>query len=54
MTNAVDGEGLVLSTAAAALAGVRRFILVSAFPEAARGKQVSDYLRKLHGSEKAR
>lgn len=42
MTNAVDGHGLELAVAAAQRAGVKRFLLVSAFPEASRGKQVSE------------
>lgn len=42
MTNAIDGTGLELAVAAATTAGIRRFILVSAFPEAGRGKTVSD------------
>lgn len=42
MTDAIDGHGLELSVAAARLAGIRRFILVSAFPEASRGKTVSE------------
>lgn len=42
LTNAIDGEGLALSVDAARLAGVRRFILVSAFPEAARGSATSE------------
>lgn len=42
MTDAIDGHGLELSVAAAQLAGIRRFILVSAFPEASRGKTVSE------------
>ncbi|WP_439862620.1 NAD(P)-binding oxidoreductase [Pseudomonas antarctica] len=42
MTDAIDGRGLELSVAAARLAGIRRFILVSAFPEASRGKAVSE------------
>lgn len=42
MTNAIDGRGLELAAAAAGDAGVRRFLLVSAFPEAARGKPMSD------------
>ncbi|MGE0300889.1 MAG: NAD(P)H-binding protein, partial [Pseudonocardia sp.] len=37
-TTAIDGEGLVKAAAAAAGAGVRRFVLVSAFPEAGRGR----------------
>lgn len=42
MTNAIDGRGLELAVAAARKAGVPRFLLVSAFPEASRGKEVSD------------
>jgi|SRR5690606_15553417 len=42
MTNAIDGRGLELSVAAAKKAGVQRFVLVSAFPEASRNKVVSD------------
>jgi uncharacterized protein YbjT (DUF2867 family) len=42
MTNAVDGEGLKTAVAAALHAGVSRFLLVSVFPEALRGEQVSD------------
>ncbi len=42
MTNAIDGHGLELAVAAAQKAGIGRFLLVSAFPEASRGKQVSE------------
>ncbi len=42
MTNAIDGRGLELTVAAAKLSGIQRFLLVSAFPEAARGKKMSD------------
>lgn len=42
MTNAIDGDGLELAVAAAMAAGIRRFVLVSAFPEAGRGKAVSE------------
>lgn len=42
MTNAVDGDGLAKSVAAAQQAGIKRFILVSAFPEAGRSRQLSD------------
>src|SRR5690606_2514984 len=42
MTNAIDGRGLELTVAAAQKAGIRRFLLVSAFPEASRGKKVSE------------
>lgn len=42
MTDAIDGRGLELAVAAAQRAGIRRFILVSAFPEASRGKNVSE------------
>ncbi|MBD8105120.1 SDR family oxidoreductase [Erwinia persicina] len=41
-TNAIDGKGLELAVAAATRAGVARFLLVSAFPEAGRGKAGSD------------
>ncbi|WP_210251872.1 NAD(P)H-binding protein [Agrobacterium tumefaciens] len=40
MTNAIDGAGLELSVAAARSAGIERFLLVSAFPESFRGKQM--------------
>lgn len=42
MTNAIDGQGLELAVAAARKAGIQRFLLVSAFPEASRGKVVSE------------
>jgi len=42
VTNAVGGTGLELSVNAAILAGIRRFILVSVFPEAARNKGLSE------------
>lgn len=42
MTNAIDGRGLELTVAAAQKAKIQRFLLVSAFPEASRGKQVSE------------
>lgn len=42
MTNAIDGRGLELSVAAAKRAGVQRFLLVSVFPEAGRGKQMPE------------
>jgi len=42
MTNAIDGKGLELTVAAARQAGIRRFLLISAFPEALRGNQMSD------------
>ncbi|PRB79897.1 SDR family oxidoreductase [Pseudomonas sp. MYb185] len=42
MTNAIDGQGLELAVAAAQQAGVKRFLLVSAFPEAGRSKTISD------------
>ena len=41
-TDAIDGRGLELAVAAAQAAGIRRFLLVSAFPEAGRGRHVSD------------
>lgn len=42
LTNAIDGKGLETAVNAAQLAGVRRFLLVSAFPEALRGKETSE------------
>lgn len=42
MTDAIDGKGLELAVAAATAAQVPRFLLVSAFPEAGRGKHLSD------------
>lgn len=42
MTDAIDGRGLELAVAAAQAAAVPRFLLVSAFPEAGRGKHLSD------------
>lgn len=42
MTHAVDGRGLELTVAAAQRAGIQRFVLVSAFPEAARGRQMPE------------
>ncbi|WP_434747602.1 SDR family oxidoreductase [Pantoea sp. Lu_F5_004] len=42
LTNAIDGEGLKLAVAAAEQAGVSRFMLVSAFPDAGRGKTPSE------------
>jgi uncharacterized protein YbjT (DUF2867 family) len=48
-TTLIDGRGLEKSAAAAELAGIRRFVLVSAFPEAGRGTEPRDgfehYLR---------
>jgi uncharacterized protein YbjT (DUF2867 family) len=41
LTNAIDGRGLELATEAAAIAGIRRFILVSVFPDALRDKETS-------------
>ncbi|MCB4321990.1 SDR family oxidoreductase [Alcaligenes sp. 13f] len=41
MTDAIDGRGLELTVAAAHLAGIRRLLLVSVFPEALRGTSVS-------------
>ncbi|MDQ0428755.1 uncharacterized protein YbjT (DUF2867 family) [Planomicrobium stackebrandtii] len=39
LTTAIDGEGLVKIAKAAELAGIRRFLLVSAFPDAGRDKE---------------
>lgn len=42
MTDAIDGKGLELSVKAAEKAGIKRFILVSAFPEAGRDKALGE------------
>ncbi|EJM62086.1 SDR family oxidoreductase [Pseudomonas sp. GM48] len=42
MTNAIDGQGLEKAVAASQLAGISRFLLVSAFPEASRGADISE------------
>lgn len=42
LTNAVDGAGLEKAVAAAQQAGITRFLLVSAFPEAGRAAQPKD------------
>lgn len=42
MTNAIDGKGLEKSVDAARKAGIKRFLLVSAFPESGRGRTVSE------------
>ncbi|MFP3516549.1 SDR family oxidoreductase [Pseudomonas sp. SIMBA_077] len=41
LTNAIDGRGLETAVKAAEIAGVRRFLLVSAFPEALRDTDTS-------------
>lgn len=41
LTTAIDGDGLVKAAAAAAEAGVRRFVLVSVFPDAGRDRETS-------------
>ncbi|WP_280413729.1 NAD(P)-binding oxidoreductase [Nocardia carnea] len=41
-TTAIDGKGLTTAIEAARLAGTRRLVLVSVFPEAWRGREVSD------------
>lgn len=38
-TTLIDGRGLEKAAAAAALAGIRRFVLVSVFPDAGRGAE---------------
>ena len=42
MIDAIDGRGLELAVAAAEAAGIGRFLLVSAFPEAGRSRHISD------------
>jgi uncharacterized protein YbjT (DUF2867 family) len=41
-TTLIDGQGAAKATEAAELAGVERFVLVSVFPEAGRGRERSD------------
>ncbi|SDI26034.1 Nucleoside-diphosphate-sugar epimerase [Sinosporangium album] len=41
-TSAIDGAGLEKAAAAADRAGVSRFVLVSAFPDAGRGRQTTE------------
>lgn len=41
-TNAIDGEGAVKLVDAAATAGVRRFVMVSVFMDAGRGRDLPD------------
>jgi uncharacterized protein YbjT (DUF2867 family) len=41
-TTAIDGEGLVRAATAAERAGVRRFVLVSVFPDAGRGREPNE------------
>ena len=41
-TTAIDGKGLTTAIEAARLAGTRKLVLVSVFPEAWRGREVSD------------
>jgi len=40
MTEAIDGNGVVLASKAAEIVGIKRFILVSAFPDAWREKHM--------------
>jgi len=40
VADAVDGQGVVISAAAAAAAGVKRYLLVSAFPDARRDQHM--------------
>lgn len=42
MTKAIDGEGVTKSIAAAKMAGVKRFFLVSVFPEAWRERHMDE------------
>lgn len=42
LTTAIDGQGLEKAADAADQAGVSRFVLVSVFPDAGRGRQVSE------------
>lgn len=42
LTTAIDGKGLEKAADAAALAGVSRFVLVSVFPDAGRGREPNE------------
>ena len=42
LTDAIDGEGVLKASAAARAAGVKRFVLVSAFPDAWRSKRMPE------------
>ena len=42
LTNAIDGRGLERAVGAATIAGIKRFILVSVFPDALRGGETSE------------
>ncbi|MDN5936020.1 MAG: SDR family oxidoreductase [Nitrosospira sp.] len=42
LTRAIDGKGLEKAVDAATIAGVRRFVLVSVFPDALRGGETSE------------
>lgn len=42
MTEAIDGNGVTKSIAAAKLAGIKRFLLVSVFPEAWRERHMDE------------
>jgi uncharacterized protein YbjT (DUF2867 family) len=42
LTNAIDGRGLERAVGAATIAGIKRFILVSVFPDSLRGVETSE------------
>jgi uncharacterized protein YbjT (DUF2867 family) len=42
LTNAIDGRGLERAVRAATIAGIKRFILVSVFPDALRDEETSE------------
>ena len=54
-TNAIDGDGAVKAVDAAVRAGVRRFLMVSVFMDAGRGRNLSDtfenYMRVKRASD---
>jgi uncharacterized protein YbjT (DUF2867 family) len=52
-TSLIDGRGLEKAAAAAEAAGVPRFILVSALPEAGRGKDLGERFEHYLGVKKA-
>lgn len=52
-TSLIDGRGLEKAVAAAEAAGVTRFVLVSAMPEAGRGKNLGERFEHYLGVKKA-
>ena len=52
-TTLIDGEGLVKASEAAGRAGVRRFVLVSVFPDAGRDRETPDSFEHYMRAKKA-